>query len=135
MTASEYLNQIKNCDIRINQKLVELQQLRSMATSITAPIGGDMVQTSGSGDKVGHIVAKIIDTENEINRMIDEYLDMKNACIRTIEKLTNPLQYIVIHKHYVEGKTLYQISDEEGYSYQYIIEIHNSALNEIEKYL
>lgn len=135
MTASEYLSQIKNYDIRIERKVVELKDLRSKATSITATIGGDTVQSSGNSDKVGHIVAKIIDTENEINRMIDEYIDLRNDCIRTIEKLRNPLQYSVIHKHYVEYKTLNQISEEDGYSYQYIIEIHNSALNEIEKYL
>ncbi|MDD6145905.1 MAG: hypothetical protein PUB43_02540 [Oscillospiraceae bacterium] len=80
-------------------------------------------------------MAKIIDLQNEINDMIDGFIDLKYECIRTIEKLTNPLQYSVIHMHYVEYKTLSDIATEKGYAYQYIIEVHSAALNELQKYI
>ena len=81
MTPEEYLSQIKRMDVAINNKLVELEQLNTLLTRVNAGLSPDKVQTSGSGDRFGELMAKFIDTENEINKMIDGYVEKRKEII------------------------------------------------------
>ncbi len=133
MTADEFLKQIERADTLIDSKLSELYRLRCLVTSITVPTDREAIQTSGVSDKVGNTVAKIVDLENEIDDMIDEYIDTRNKCIRVIEQLTDPLQYAIIHKRYVQYKSYAEIEDETNYSHQWIMEVRRKALREIDR--
>lgn len=135
MTAKEYLQQIEILDELIEAKQAELFQLRRLATSVTVPADREAVQTSGTSDKVGEIVVKIVDLESKINTMIDEFIDRKSNCINIIDQLQSPLRHKILHKHYVQYKPLTVIASEIGYSYQYILEMHQKALQEVEKIL
>lgn len=132
MTAVKFLEQIERADALIDSKLSELYRLRCLATSVTVPTDREAVQTSGVSDKVGSIVAKIIDLENEIDDMIDQYIDTRNKCIGVIEMLTNPLQYKIIHMHYVQYKTYAEIEEELNYSHTWVMEVRRDALKNIE---
>jgi hypothetical protein len=133
MTADEFLMQIEKFDKMIDCKLSELYRYKCLVTSVTVPTDREAVQTSGVSDKVGNIVAKIIDLENEIDTMIDEYIDTRRRCITVIEMLKDPLQYAIIHKHYVQYKSYAEIADEESYSYVWIMTVKDRALREIER--
>lgn len=135
MTTEEFLQQIERADRTIDNKLSEIYRLRCLATSITVPTDREAVQTSGVSDKVGQTVAKIVDLENEIDSLIDDYIDIRQQCIKVIEMLPDPLQYTVIHKHYVQYKTFVEIAEEENYTYQWILKVHNRAIKEISKIL
>ena len=133
MTADEFLSQIERADTLINGKCSELYRLRCLATSVTVPTDREAVQTSGVSDKVGSTVAKIVDLQNEINDMIDDYIDTMNKCIGVIEMLTNSLQYKIIHMHYVQYKTYSEIEEELNYSHTWVMEVRREALKNIEK--
>ncbi len=133
MTAVKFLEQIERADKTIDNKLSEVYRLRCLATSITVPTDREAVQTSGVSDKVGNIVAKIVDLEDEIDGLIDEYIDVRQSCIKVIESLPDTLQYTVIHKHYVQYKSFVEIAEEENYTYQWILRVHNKALSKIEE--
>ena len=135
MNAEEFLQQIERADRIINNKLSEIYRLRCLATSITVPTDREAVQTSGVSDKVGNTVAKIIDLENEINDLIDKYVDLQRICIGVIETLENPLHYTVLHKHYVQYKTFAKIAEEEHYSYDGIMKVKRKALEQVETIL
>lgn len=135
MTAEKFLEQIERADRTIDNKLSEIYRLRCLATSITVPTDREAVQTSGVSDKVGNIVAKIIDLENEIDNLIDEYIDIRQQCINVIESLSDPLQYTVIHKHYVQYKSFVEIAEEEKYTYDGIMKVRKRALKKIEAIL
>ena len=135
MTAVKFLEQIERADRTIDSKLSEIYKLRCLATSITVPTDREAVQTSGVSDKVGNIVAKIVDLENDINNLIDEYIDIRQSCIEVIESLSDPLQYTVIHKHYVQYKSFVEIAEEENYSYDGIMKAKKRALKRIEAIL
>ena len=119
MTAIKFLEQIERADRTIDSKLSEIYKLRCLATSVTVPTDREAVQTSGVSDKVGNIVAKIVDLENEINSLIDEYIDIRQNCIEVIESISDPLRYTVIHKHYVQYKSFVEIAEEENYTYSF----------------
>lgn len=133
MTAEEFLKQIEKFDNLIDCKLSELYRYKCLATSVTVPTDREAVQTSGVSDKVGNMVAKIVDLENEIDTMIDEYIDTRKKCINVIEMLKDPLQYAIIHKHYVQYKAYTEIAAEENYSYVWVMTVKDKALKEIER--
>ena len=136
MTADEFLKQIERYDRLIDCKLSELYRYKCLVTSVTVPTDREAVQTSGISDKVGNIVAKIVDLEDEIDTIIDEYIDTRKRCINVIEMIRDqPLQYTIIHKHYVQYKTYAEIAVEENYSYDGIIKAKNRALKRVDAIL
>lgn len=132
MNTREYLNQIQRYDRVIRNKYVELEQLEAHATGLSS-FYGDRVQTSGSQDKIGDLVAKIVDLQSEIADDTNEYLEKKTQVIKTIDSVKNSVLYDILFKKYVEGKTLDIIADEIGYSYQRIKELHLSAIATVKK--
>lgn len=136
MTADEFLQQIEMYDSLVDAKIGERDKLWELATKITVPTDREAIQTSGASDKVGNIAAKLADIDRELNEIIDEYIDIKVECINLIEKLADrPIEYRVIHKHYVQYKSFVEIEQEEGYSYQGIMKIKERALKRIEGFL
>lgn len=133
--AQEYLEYIEKANAQIQNKLVEVYQLRCLATSITAPMGQESVQTSGVSDKVGNITAKIVDLEQKINRMIDTFIDKKQERIEVIEQVEDTLLYTILHKRYVQGKKLNVIAQEEHYTDVHISNKHQEALEEVQRIL
>lgn len=135
MDAREYLEEIKRHDVLINNKLAEVQQLRCLVVSVTAPIGGEGVQGTKQTDRMGDTIAKIIDLENEINAEIDKFIDMKRERIALIQQIPKQLQYDLIHNHYVQYKSLVDFAKEKNYSYAWILEVHDEALKTVQRLL
>jgi DNA-directed RNA polymerase specialized sigma subunit len=127
----EYLLQVKLCDAHINNKLEELAQLKALATKVTSTLKQDAVSGGTFGDKVGDVVSRIVDMQNEINAAIDEYVDKKKEVKRIIEQVTNPDQLNVLLKCYILHESLEQIACEMGYSYRNICYIHGRALQAV----
>ena len=129
MNAKSYLKQIKELDIKINNKVAEKEALYTMATKITPTLSEDKVSGNFTAtDKVGNIVAKIVDMEKEINDAIDEFFALKNKIIRQIEQLKNVQYYDLLFKRYVQYKDFSVIAREMNYEYQVIINLHGKAL-------
>lgn len=133
MTAKQYLSQIEVLDKRIQNKLSEEYQLCSLATNISVSNNSERVQTSGCGDRVGNIVAKIVDVQSETEALVDDYLKQRSDIIHTLEKIEALNCYELLFKKYVECKTLNDISDEMGYSVQHVKRLHGQALEEVRK--
>lgn len=130
MTAKEYLQQVRRMDRLINNKIAELEQLRTLATSTTAATDREAVQTSGVSDKVGNVVANIVDLQAEINALVDSYIDKRKEIIAQLDSIEkqHPLFYAILHGRYIQFKKLQDIADNEGYAPQYIREQHGKAL-------
>ena len=130
--AKAYLRKIELADVHINNKLNDLHKLRSMVTKITSTISPVSVSGSGSQDKLGDLVAKIIGLQDEINQKIDRYVDLKREISALLEQIEDPDQVKVLHKRYFEYKPWEQIACEMGYSYRNVCYIHGKALQAFE---
>lgn len=133
MTSKQYLSQIERLDKKIQNKLSEEYQLKTLATNITVSNDMDRVQTSGDKDRIGSIVSKLIDVQKETANLVDEYIDQRGEIIHTIESLECLNYYEVLFKKYVEYKSLSDICAEMSYSMQHIKRIHGLALEEVKK--
>lgn len=131
----EYLRQIQRIESMIEAKTAEITHLKSVAVNITPNYDGERVQASGKHDKIADSVVKYVDLEREIDSLIDSLVDKRREIISVIEELTNPLQYAVLSKHYIQYKSFAQIAEEEHYSYWYILEVHGAAVKRVREIL
>lgn len=131
----DYLKRIEYLDRLIDAKLTEVKQLRDLSTSISMAYDKPPIQSTKISDKTAEIVTRIIDLENELNTLIDTFIDEKTAIIELIEQVkdNNGLFFTVLHKKYIEYETLSDIAADTRYSYQYIREIHIKALEKVAK--
>ncbi len=128
MKVKEYLEQIRWLDIKINDKISERDSLWSMATKVTPTLSHDKGSGNNVSDKVGNIVAKIVELDEEINKQIDDFIDLKTKIVKQIEKLENDKFSRILYKKYVEYKDLSVIACELHYDYKYILNLHGYAL-------
>jgi RNA-splicing ligase RtcB len=133
MKAKEYLSQVQQLSINLEQKKLELQALRDAATHITQSFNPVRVQKSSSYDKVADNAIEIADLEEKIQNSFVELFMKRHEIIAQIQQLQNPKHIEILYKHYVEFKRLEVISVEMGYTYQYIVELHGYALKAFEK--
>ena len=144
MTAKEYLNQVRLLDLKISQKQEERDHLKAMAAGNSSPmLSKDKVQTSGSGDKMARTVDKYIDLEKEIDKMISQYVDMRDHIIDQIHSLGDSKYVELLYLKYVgqKGKDerIHYLRLEEiacimrksnglPYTYEHIRSMHGEAL-------
>ena len=133
LDAKEYLLQVKKLDLLIKNKLIEKQQWKDIALGITANMDGERVQSSGTKSKMADALVKCIDIETEINSLIDKLIDTKKEVIAVIERLSSPLQYDVLHMHYIQFITLQEIADKYGMSYDWAKQAHKRALKNVQR--
>lgn len=133
METKKYLQQIGRYDRLINNKLVELAQYRSMACSVSAVKNDERVQSSPSYDTMDKIVSKIEQMENEIDMLVDRYIDNKRIIISQIDSMSDEMTYQILFSRYVEQKTFEKMAIEMNYCYKQIIRRHGKALQEFEQ--
>lgn len=133
--AKNYLLQVERLDSRIDNKLIERQQWRDIAFGITANIGGERVQSSGSQQKMSEAIEKCLDMENEIGSLIDELIETKKKVIDTIEKIYSPTEYKILHMRYIQHISLKEIAIKLNREYSWVTTTHGRALKSVQKIL
>lgn len=133
LTAKQYLDQLRVIDTKINQKMEELADLMTAATSTGAiDYSKERVQTSPQNAQENRI-CKYVDLDAEINREIDEFVDIKHRVTKEIQELNVDYYIKILFKVYVQYKTVKDAANEIGLSYQYVRDLHKKALKAFEE--
>ena len=132
MDTKQYLQQISRLDRMINNKLAEISQLRELTMSVSAVKNEERVQTTPNFDKIGTAYCKIEAMEENLDKLIDEFVDKKNLIISQIDKIENETYYEILFARYIEKKTFEKIADEMNYSFRNTTRLHGRALREFE---
>ena len=133
MKTKDYLSQVSRLNKMINNKLSEIHQLRELSVSISAIGNDEKVQTSPNFDKIGTAIAKIDELENNLDKMIDEYLVKRERIIAQIDTMEEGSVYQILFSRYIEKKTFEKIATEMEYSWRQIVRLHGKALQQFEK--
>lgn len=133
MKTKDYLSQVSVLNKMINNKLSEIHQLRELSVSISAIGNDERVQTSPNFDKIGTAIAKIDELENNLDKMIDEYLVKRERIIAQIDTMEEESVYQILFSRYIEKKTFEKIATEMEYSWRQIVRLHGKALQQFEK--
>ena len=130
--AQLYLERVEMIDSIIKNKLIEQRQWKDVALGITANMGGEKVQSSGSQSKMADAINKCVDMEAEIDRFVDKLVDTKKEVIQIIEMLDSPTEYNVLHMRYIQYKSLQEIADHYGKEYGWATTTHGRALANVQ---
>ena len=134
--AKEYLKGVKLLDAQINARLSEKEDLEDKLKHITPNLSFD--KGSGGGgtqDKLGGMVARIVDLERAINADIDRFVDLKNEALELLAKMENPTYLTLLHRRYFQHNTFERIASDMGYSWRWVCKLHGRALQEFDKIL
>ena len=133
LTAREYLEQLQELDININQDIERLESMKNNACGTGAiDYSKERVQTSPQNAQENRI-CKYVDLDAEINREIDEFVDIKHRVTKEIQELNVDYYIKILFKVYVQYKTVKDAANEIGLSYQYVRDLHKKALKAFEE--
>ena len=119
MTTKEYLQQIGKLNKMINNKMIELAQMKEMAYSIKAVGTDERVMSSSDPDKTGCAYAKIEEMEEKI--------------INQIESIEDENLYNILFLKYIAKKRFEDIAVEIDKSWRQTIRLHGTALKKFEE--
>lgn len=140
MTAKEYLRQLKNLEVKIDQRRLERDRLITEAMGNSSPrLTVDKVQTSISGDTMGEKLADAADIQREVEWLINKLIADRHRIIGEIHTLADARYIQILYLHYVEGKKLEDVAEimiktnGKPYSYDHIASLHGMALQEFDR--
>lgn len=132
MTVREYLESIRALDLSIETKIRQEERLRTRLTDTAAHIGGDAPRSSSPNkDKIGIVMAEIIDLQNERNEEIDRFVDMK-AAIKDAVKALPKEERIVIEGMYFSHMKAREIMSQLYCSRRTVYRIRDKAIATLE---
>lgn len=133
--AQVYLERIQMLDEIIPCKLIERQQWKDLALSITAQMDGERVQASGSKSKMEQAVVACDTVEGEILDSVNRFIAEKQKRVSLLERLDTPIHYKILHMKYVQYKEFVDIADELKMEYTNVTTTHGRALAQIQRLL
>ena len=118
---------IKKNIANLEERIFELE---TYATKCTTQITDDHFATQQQPGKLGGIVAKIVDMQNEINKKLEQKYEIIKQVEAAIKKLPEREAYL-IRQRYIKGVSWEQIAVDMDYSWRQIHNIHSRALKMI----
>ena len=128
MDGKAYLEEVQRLDILIKAARRKIARQKAVATSITAQMGGERVQSTSTKQRMAEAVGSYVDTER------DELLPLlrkRDEILNNVRKVHGKIRFVVLYEHYFEGKKLTTIAKEQHYSYSHIAREHGEGLAEI----
>ena len=116
-------------------KLIERQQYKDLALSITANMDGERVQSSGSKSKIEQAVTKCEEAEEDILNAVIRLIEEKNKRTEILEQLDSPIYYKVLHMKYIQNMEFIEIADALKMEYTNVTTTHGRALKQVQKVL
>lgn len=110
---------------KLEEKLLELETEAKRVTTVYTK-----TKSSGKGsskDRLGEIVAKIVDVQDQINELTVKAYEQAMAIEKAIIALPNRERYL-IRLRYIDCLSWYEIMDEMHYSWKQVHRIHVEAL-------
>lgn len=146
MKAKEYLQEIKKMDEVIRNTLEEIKVLEALATSATASMEGERVQSSSDQQRMANTVNKMVDMKKQLVADIARYAQLREEAIHIVNQACDGDCISLLRKRYlgeynektqkVEFYSWEQIAVNMGYSYNWVSKgLHQRALSQVQKYL
>ena len=132
INVKDYLGQAYRIDQRINSKIEQVSSLHSLATKATSTITYMPGSPNRNLHRMEDVIAKIIDLESEINKDIDQLVELKANIMKLIRGVGNPEYQTLLELRYLCYKPWEQIAVDMGYSINNLFKMHRKALASLE---
>lgn len=133
--AKTFLERYSALSIQLEIMRREVMRQRDSLTNITAQLKQDVVQTSGSGDRMADGVAGIVDAENQFAEEATRIVKAQTEILEAINSVHDETQKAVLMLRYIERLGWIGVQEKIGYEKTQTLVIHGRALLEINKWL
>lgn len=117
----------------LKERLEYIEEQKSLLTKITTTIS-DMPKGCGNHDKLAENIAKMIDNLNDLSEKVLSMQEEQIELLKILENVEEPYRTI-LDKHYIQNKTLVEVSYEMKYSYDHARRKNGIALEKFDKIL
>lgn len=126
----DYLKQIENMDLYIQQLISEVEELRSLSQSVSSVQYGERIKSGSQKNEAPFVnyLVKINELEIKINQEIDKFVDLKTVIISAIEELDDLEERILLRAKYISRKSWDDIFEQLNRSRSATYRVHASAL-------
>ena len=128
MTAKEYLKQARYIDAGIKTKLSQAEELRELAAKATSTLSDTPRNPTGNKQKMEDTIIKIMTLENEINKDIEDLINLKKDILDSIKAIKDKECCLVLEKRYLNGERWEDIAADMCCGVDNIYKIHGKAL-------
>lgn len=135
MTAREYLEQGRRLDQQIGNRLEQIERLRSLTQKITVSYGSESVSHSQNLTSLQDSITRLLEAEQELNRQIQELVEMKVEIADTISKVRNDTYRLILEDRYLCFHDWGVIAKRMHYSRRWVLEKHERALSAVDSIL
>ena len=132
MTTQNYLSQIERLEKMIENKLSEIYRLKAMACGITNSTESERVQTSIKNDKLSSAVSKVIDSEKELEEMVDNLSKKRKHIISQIDNMEKFEHYEILCLRYVNCLKYEKKKKKMNWCERKVYILHKEAIKEFE---
>lgn len=129
-----WLSRYQRLGKRVDKKCEELSQWRSRAEKVTSSFS-DRPKGGEEGNRLEETVERIIAIEEELNREIDEMVDVRREIQAAISSLEDCTLEALMEMRYLGGKSWEEIAVAMGYSWRWTMNLHKKALSSIKSSL
>lgn len=129
MTAKQFLSKGRWLDREINSLIKTRDETKDKLTHITQNYESDGAQST----KDPHKFDKLVELEDQINRMIDELVDQKMILLNALAKLEDGRERMILKLYYVDMLTWEKVAVSCDLSWRHIMRLRKSAYKHIEE--
>lgn len=132
--AKEYLMSIALLDAKIDARVSEMDDLKDKLLKITPTLSPDKGGgAGGTQDKMAGTMARIVDMQRQINADIDDLIDRKDAALKMLDSMKNPVHMTILHRRYFLHQPFERIATDMNYTYRWVTRLHGRALQDYAK--
>lgn len=132
MNTRRYLERIRRLKVHAELIQEDIDALRCIAYSITATLKEDVVQRSGTSDKIGNAAISVVVLEKKLD-LLDAKLDEMRKCAYGMMEVLTDREREVLCRRYFANETWGNIAKSMYYSKQTIFNIQKKALQKMQK--
>jgi DNA-directed RNA polymerase specialized sigma24 family protein len=133
--AQKFLEKDEMLAVRIECLLAEKEQWADIARKITASMGEEKVQSSGSQSKMADAAAACVDAEGEILQAVQKFAAERKRITAVLGRLDNATWYKLLHLRYIQRYSLSEVADIFNASYDWAKTTHGRALGAVQAIL
>ena len=134
--SGEFLKQIRKAELLIKRKTEQIERLEHIAVYSRAEpdSNGGSHGTRVIMDTKAEIICRVADLKDELNRQIDELIDMKLKAMKMIDSLSNADSADVLYQRYFEFRKWEEIAEDKRRSLDWVFRLHREGLRKLEDY-
>ena len=108
-----------------------LEECETMITRLNIDYSKEKVKSSAQPDRLGDLIDRLIYLKSVFLSTAEESTEKMEATLRFIESIENPQHHELISRHYIHGEAWEEVAEEMGYTYRYILKLHDEALKDL----